>query len=111
MVADHDGIVVGHVLFSRLTIHADQGVAIAALALAPMAVLPSEQRQGIGSTMLTASLEECRRRRQRAVIVVGHANYYPRFGFSNQVSAQLRSRFQCEAFMGLRSSSPGACAA
>jgi putative acetyltransferase len=101
MVADQDSSIVGHVVFSRLAIRADQGVLIPALALAPMAVLPASQRQGIGSMLLTASLDQCRRRRERVVIVVGHTNYYPRFGFSNRLTAQLRSRFQCDAFMGL----------
>jgi len=51
------------------------------MGLAPMAVLPAKQRQGIGTALVRAGLEECRRLSFEAVIVLGHADYYPRFGF------------------------------
>jgi serine/threonine-protein kinase HipA len=53
-----------------------------AMALAPMAVIPQRQRIGIGSELVRAGLEECRRLGAGAVFVVGHSSYYPRFGFS-----------------------------
>ena len=62
MVAEDEGRIVGHVLFSRLTIHVDDGQTVPAVALAPMAVAPERQRQGIGSTLLTEALRECRAR-------------------------------------------------
>jgi len=100
-VAEDSGRIVGHVLFSRLTIHADGGEVVAALALAPMAVLPERQRQGIGSALLTEALRECRARGERIVIVLGHLEFYPRFGFSRERASRLDSEFQCEAFMAL----------
>ena len=51
------------------------------MGLAPMAVSPAVQRKGIGSALVRAGLEECSRLGSCAVVVVGHAEYYPRFGF------------------------------
>jgi putative acetyltransferase len=107
LVADEDGVVIGHILFSRLRIHTDAGGVVDAVALAPMAVRPDRQRRGIGSALVAEALRECRERGERIAIVVGHTRFYPRFGFSHDAAAPLRSAFQCDAFMavGLR---PGA---
>ncbi len=80
LVAERDGRVVGHVLFSRIAIRTGRG-SVPALGLAPMAVLPEHQRSGIGSMLVRHGLEACRRLGHRLVIVVGHPDYYPRFGF------------------------------
>jgi putative acetyltransferase len=92
LVADQLGRVVGHILFSDLPIHTDRGV-VAALALAPMSVLPEFQKQGIGSALVREGLDECRRRGHKIVVVVGHPHFYPRFGFSPQLAAHLESPF------------------
>jgi putative acetyltransferase len=83
--------VVGHILFSALRIAAGNG-SRPALALAPLAVLPAFQRQGIGSALIREGLAACRGAGHDAVFVVGHLDYYPRFGFS----AQLAARFECD---------------
>jgi putative acetyltransferase len=101
VVAEDSGRVVGHVLFSRLTIHADGGGTVSALALAPMAVSPERQRQGVGTALLTEALHECRARGERIVIVLGHLDFYPRFGFSHERASPLDSEYQCDAFMAL----------
>jgi putative acetyltransferase len=79
LVADDDGAVVGHILFSPVTLsnHADLRI----MGLAPMAVLPSHQRRGIGSALVRAGLERCAQIGGVAVVVLGHADFYPRFGF------------------------------
>src|SRR4051812_4430770 len=59
LVADDQDVLVGHVVFSRLPIETDRG-AIDALALGPLAVVPARQRQGIGSLLVHAGLEQCR---------------------------------------------------
>ncbi len=101
LVAERKGRVVGHILFSDLPIITEAGT-VPALALAPMAVLPEFQRQGVGSALVRKGLEECRRVGHRIVVVLGHPDYYPRFGFSSKLAEHLRSPFPGgEAFMAL----------
>ena len=89
---DHDGVVlslvavrgeriVGHVLFSPAEIVAP-GASVPAVALAPVAVLPTDQRQGIGARLIRRGLEALRSAGHEIVIVLGHPRYYPRFGFA-----------------------------
>jgi putative acetyltransferase len=100
LVADEAGEPVGHVLFSRLK--SDPAAAAFALAaLAPMAVLPERQRQGIGSALVEAGLRACGLVGVDAVLVVGHPGYYPRFGFTAEAAAGIRSPYSGPAFMGL----------
>ncbi len=80
LVAERDGNVLGHILFTPVTV--DSGdTQWSALGLAPMAVAPDNQRQGIGSSLVRAGLAECRSIGQPVVFVLGHPKYYPRFGF------------------------------
>src|SRR5437899_584220 len=74
LVAVQDGEIVGHIMFSGLSIETDRGVLHAA-SLAPMAVLPKLQRQGIGSALVRRGLELCRERGKSIVVVVGHPEY------------------------------------
>ncbi len=98
LIAIDDGRVVGHILFSCIHIRtADADVP--ALALAPVAVLPERQNQGIGSALIRHGLEECRRLGHRIVVVVGHPSYYPRFGFSPARAKGLDAPFPDPAFM------------
>ncbi len=80
LVAEQAGLVVGHILFSPVTLSGHSGLQI--MGLAPMAVAPSRQRQGIGSALVRAGLERCRTLGAGAVVVLGHPDYYPRFGFT-----------------------------
>jgi putative acetyltransferase len=72
--------IVGHILFSPVTIEAQGGTATGT-GLAPMAVLPLLQSRGIGSTLVRAGLAEVRAKSYPFVVVLGHPRYYPRFGF------------------------------
>jgi len=92
LVAEQEGRVVGHILFSDLPIITGTGT-VPALALAPMAVLPEFQNQGIGSTLVRRGLEACRQQGHRVVVVLGHTHFYPRFGFSPKLAADLESPF------------------
>jgi putative acetyltransferase len=80
LVALLDERIVGHILFTPVTIRAETSVS-GALGLGPMAVEPQHQGRGIGSALVRAGLDACRRRSHFVVFVVGHPEYYPRFGF------------------------------
>ena len=80
LVAVEDGEVVGHVLFTPVTIGNGEQP-LEALGLGPVAVMPSHQRQGIGSRLIQAGLEEARQAGHPAVVVLGAQDYYTRFGF------------------------------
>ena len=97
---------VGHILFSRLRLQTAGGVRQAA-ALAPMAVRPDWQRQGVGGNLVRDGLDQCRRAGVDAVVVLGHPDYYPRFGFSPKAAANLRAPYSGPAFMALELT-PGA---
>lgn len=92
LVADVEGEIVGHILFSPVTIVTRTGT-VEAMSLAPMAVVPSHQRQGIGSKLVEAGLEICRERGHKIVVVLGHSQFYPRFGFSSELAKPLKSPF------------------
>jgi putative acetyltransferase len=92
LVAEMDGMIAGHILFSRLTIHSP-AQRVEALALAPLAVLPSLQKKGLGSKLVVEGLAECQRQGAKIVTVLGHPDYYPRFGFSPDFALPLLSPF------------------
>jgi putative acetyltransferase len=97
-IAIAGGEIVGHVLFSRMSIDTGGGD-VAAVALAPMAVVPAWQRQGIGGRLIRYGLNRLREDGERIVIVVGHPVYYPRFGFSSERARALGNPFPPDAFM------------
>lgn len=87
--------VAGHILFSRIHI-----AETPAVALAPLAVTPASQRQGIGSQLVRHGLDLLHRANERIVLVLGHPDYYPRFGFT-QAGPALEHPFPREVFMTL----------
>jgi putative acetyltransferase len=80
LVAVDAGRIVGHIFFSPVFV-STAGGDVQGMGLAPMAVLPERQRQGIGSRLVRAGIDAMRERGCPFVIVVGHPEYYPRFGF------------------------------
>ena len=100
LVAEVDGRVVGHILFSDLPI-VTPGATVEALALAPMAVVPAHQRRGIGSMLVREGLRACREAGHRIVVVLGHPEFYPRFGFSAKTAERLKSPYSGPAFMAM----------
>lgn len=97
LVAEADGEVVGHILFSPMGSEPAARVA----ALAPVAVKPAIQNQGVGLALNRAGLEACGGAGVDLVIVLGHAAYYPRFGFSAELARRLDAPFSGPSFMAL----------
>jgi putative acetyltransferase len=100
LVASRDGPVVGHIMFSRARLAFGPRV----LALAPMAVLPEHQRQGAGSALVTEALRRAEETDCPLVIVLGHADYYPRFGFESADALGIQAPFDVptESWMAYR---------
>ncbi|SDL03766.1 putative acetyltransferase [Catalinimonas alkaloidigena] len=106
-VAEAEGRVVGHILFSPMRLPGHPALVL--MGLAPMAVLPAWQRQGVGAALVQAGLEACRQRGVDAVLVLGHPDYYPKFGFVAAARYALRSEYDVpdEVFL-LQELRPGA---
>ncbi|HGG57283.1 MAG TPA: N-acetyltransferase [Nannocystis exedens] len=94
--------IIGHIAFSRVEISGPAGEATA-VGLAPMAVSPEHQRQGVGARLIAEGLARLRAAGHRAVIVLGHPEYYPRFGFVRASVFGLRWEHPApdEAFMAI----------
>jgi putative acetyltransferase len=88
LVATLNGRLVGHIMYSPASV----GGRVTGAALGPMAVLPAHQRQGIGTQLVEAGSRTLKNRGCPFIIVVGHAEYYPRFGFE----AASRHGITCE---------------
>src|SRR4029453_3522637 len=101
LVATVDDRVIGHILFTPVTI--DPPAAVRFAGLAPMSVRPIHQRQGVGGQLIRTGLAECRQHGYAAVVLVGHPGYYPRFGFEPAHTKSLACEFPVpqEAFMVL----------
>ena len=101
LVAERDGLVVGHLLFSAIGIITGT-TTLNALLLAPMGVLPEYQNSGIGSQLVEQGLIRCRDLGHQIVLLLGHPEFYPRFGFSPELARPIESRFGGDdALMGL----------
>jgi putative acetyltransferase len=102
LVAEMSDQVVGHILFSELAI-VTESLSVPALALAPLAVLPEFQNQGVGSALVRRGLEVCKGQGHEIVVVLGHPSFYPRFGFSSKLAAQLESPYSVgDSFMAVK---------
>jgi putative acetyltransferase len=99
LVATLGDRVVGHILFTPISIEPATRLRVAGLA--PMAVRPENQRSGIGSQLVRAGLDHCREHGYAAVVVVGHPEFYPRFGFLRASTKGLTCEFPVrdEVFM------------
>jgi predicted N-acetyltransferase YhbS len=102
LVAEINNEVVGHILFYPVLIRSDSSK-FQSLSLGPMAVTPEHQRQGIGSQLVKEGLEAAKTFGHRSVIVVGHPEYYPRFGFKPASQWKIKVPFDVpdEAFLAL----------
>lgn len=101
LVAVEAAEIVGHILLSRVAIEGERSGR--ALALAPVAVHPDHQGTGIGSALIRAAIDEARRCAEPLIVLVGHANYYPRFGFVRAAPLGINPPFEVspEVWMAL----------
>ena len=100
LVAEDNGTIVGHIMFTPVHIRNDR--LVKGMGLAPMAVIPARQRCGIGSLLVKAGLHILQEKGCPFIIVLGHPDYYPRFGFQPASRFKIRSQWDGvpdEAFM------------
>ena len=100
LVAEDNGTIVGHVMFTPVLIKNDKE--IRGMGLAPMAVLPTHRRRGIGTLLVQSGLQILQKKGCPFVIVLGHPDYYPRFGFQPASRFNIKSQWEGvpdEAFM------------
>lgn len=93
LVAEVDGQIVGHILFTIIDIVDTTQEKNPSLSLAPMAVLPEYQHRGIGGELIRKGLKIARELDHRSVIVVGHKDYFPKFGFLPAAVYNLKAPF------------------
>jgi len=101
LVAESAGTVVGHILFSPVTLGGRPDLRL--MGLGPMAVAATHRSRGVGSALVRAGLSQCRSIGAVAVVVLGHPGYYPRFGFRPAGKLGIQSEYDVpkEAFMAL----------
>ncbi len=99
-VAEAEGLIVGHILFSRMAIETTDK-SVAAMALAPMAVMPKFQRQGVGTLLMAHGLDWLRAQNEQIVLVLGHPDFYERLGFTTDKARLIESPFNPKSFMAL----------
>jgi putative acetyltransferase len=101
LVTEREGRIVGHIAFSRVS--ADNAPEVFIAGLAPMAVLPELQGKGIGSMLVREGIEACRKMKVEGIVVLGHPDFYLRFGFQPASRFGFRCVYDApdEAFMAL----------
>ena len=102
LVAEIDGVIVGHIMFTKLLIKNDE-TEYESLALAPISVLPEYHNKGIGSKLIKEGVKIAKDLGFKSVIVLGHEKYYPRFGFQSAIKWGIKAPFDVpnESFMAL----------
>jgi len=91
LVAEDNGTIVGHIMFTPVQIK--NAKTVQGMGLAPMAVIPSRQRRGIGKMLVKKGLNLLQEKGCPFVIVLGHPEYYPRFGFQPASSFNIKSQW------------------
>ncbi len=99
LVAEEDREIIGHILFTPVLLAGHPDLAL--MGLGPMAIEPKRQRRGVGTALVRRGLELCQARGSVAVVVLGHPEYYPRFGFVTAARYGISCEYDAleEAFM------------
>lgn len=102
LVAEIDNKIVGHILFTKINIESNKE-SFESLALAPLSVLLDYQNKGVGKALMNYGLEVAKNLGYESVVVLGHENYYPKFGFKKASEFDIKPPFEVpdEAFMAL----------
>lgn len=100
LVAEEDGDVVGHILFSRLYVQ-NGGSTVPAVALAPLAVEPDFHGSGIGGALIREAHIRLKDAGEMLAVVLGDPAYYGRFGYTHERAAKFESDYQCDALQAL----------
>ncbi|MEG2812939.1 MAG: N-acetyltransferase [Clostridium sp.] len=102
LVAECEGVILGHIMLTKINIKGESG-SVEALALAPVSVIPSHQRKGIGSRLIKESIRIAKNLNYDSIILLGHPEYYPRFGFNKASDYEIYPPFEVpdECFMAL----------
>lgn len=102
LVAMDNERIVGHILFSKVKIKNEDQV-VESLALAPVSVLPEYQNQGVGKLLISKALQKAKELSFNSVVVLGHPEYYPKFGFKKASTWGIKAPFEVpdEAFMAM----------
>jgi putative acetyltransferase len=100
LVAEENTAVVGHIMFTPVSLPNHPELI---MGLAPMAVMPTRQRCGIGSALVRAGLKQCKQLGAVAAVVLGHPRFYPKFGFSPAADFGVRCEYEVpqDAFMAI----------
>ena len=106
LVADADGRIVGHIQFFPIDV-ISTGPAAQFAGLGPMSVHPDTQRTGIGGALINAGLDRLKQQGVQRVFVLGHTDYYPRFGFSVDQTAGFAAAWGGPAFMAIQLNAGG----
>jgi len=103
LIATIDNNLVGHILFTKIIIKDDNGNEFNSLALAPMAVKPDLQKKGIGGQLIRYGLGKAKELGYKSIIVLGHEQYYPKFGFVSTEKWNIKAPFDVpkNVFMGI----------
>ncbi|MBI5082688.1 MAG: N-acetyltransferase [Chloroflexi bacterium] len=101
LIAENNGAIVGHIMFSPVSLSGYPALRI--MGLAPIAVAPQHQHKGIGSALVRAGLEQCKQLGFGAVVVLGNPAYYSRFGFSSSARFDICCEYDVpeESFMAV----------
>ncbi|WP_321417527.1 N-acetyltransferase [uncultured Methanomethylovorans sp.] len=95
--------IVGNIIYSRAKVVNEENKEFEVLCMGPFAVLPSDQKKGIGSLLLKHSIEKARQLGYKAIIIFGNPDYYQRFGFRNAEKYKIQTSWgeNLDAFMAL----------
>ena len=103
-VDEPTGVVAGHVLVSRASLERPDRPAASVLVLGPIGVVPGHQRQGVGAILMRRAIGAALATGEPLIALLGHASYYPRFGFERgrDVGVEPPAAWPDESWLVLR---------